>query len=105
MEKRLNAFIPRYITPIQTFSHEIGVVEIDSLPRDGLAFPNNVNFYVDHLNQLGLAALYQDGNQEVLFGNNPQIQTGVRVKTQYTLTSFGQRFVTACRGTTPPLDV
>jgi hypothetical protein len=42
-------------------------VETDTLPRDGLDFPDNVGFYFEHLNQLGLAGIFQVGNQVPLF--------------------------------------
>jgi hypothetical protein len=76
-------------------------IEVDAFPRDGLSFPNNISFYFDHLNQLGLAGIYQIGNQEALF--NGALQTGTRIRSQYTLTSFGRRFLQACTGTSVPL--
>jgi hypothetical protein len=38
-------------------------VEVDKLPREGLAFPDNIQFYFEHLNQLGVAGIFQIGNQ------------------------------------------
>lgn len=73
-------------------------VEVDSFPREGLSFPENIPFYFEHLSQLGLANIFQKGNQEPLFGDEPRVQLGVRVRCQYKLTDFGQRFVTACIG-------
>jgi hypothetical protein len=90
-----------YFAETNLFSNK-QTVESDALPREELAFPNNVDFYFAHLHQLGLAAMYQDGNQEILHGDDPRIQTGVRVKTRYTLTDFGQRFVKACIGPSVP---
>jgi hypothetical protein len=69
-------------------------IEIDSFPRQDLTFPENVNFYMEHLNQLGLAGVFQVGNQEPLYEANNQI--GVRVRSKYRLTDFGVRFVAAC---------
>jgi hypothetical protein len=43
--------------------------------------------YLQHLDKLGLAGLFQVGNQEVLFGGGKQ--AGVRVR-------FGEAFVPAC---------
>ena len=69
-------------------------VEKDDLPKDSLDFPENVQFYMDHLSSLGLADVYQKGNQEpIRMGNR---QTGVRVRCKYRLSELGQRFVTAC---------
>jgi Abortive infection alpha len=72
-------------------------VEVDDLPRDGLTFPENIPFYFQHLDKLGLAAILQQGNQEPIF-NSSRTQIGVRVRCKYTLTEFGQRFVRACVG-------
>jgi hypothetical protein len=71
-----------------------GNTEIDALPRDQLVFPNNVAFYMQHLNNLGLAGVFQVGNQEVLSSGGQQ--TGVRIRSQYRLTEFGASFVRAC---------
>ena len=71
-------------------------VEVDDLPREGLIFPENVSFYMQHLDKLGLAGVYQAGNQEPLFLPGTRNQIGVRVRSKYLLTSFGQAFVRAC---------
>jgi Abortive infection alpha len=72
-------------------------IEADALPRDGLAFPENVPFYFEHLNQLGLAGIFQQGNQEPLYDGPPITkQIGVRVRSNYRLTDFGRRFIKAC---------
>src|SRR6516165_8249097 len=41
-------------------------VEVDELPRTELSFPKNVPFYFEHLNQLGLAGIFQISKQEPL---------------------------------------
>jgi hypothetical protein len=72
-------------------------VEVDALPRKGLVFPENIPFYLEHLAQLGLAGIYQQGNQEALYDGPPATkQTGIRSRCQYMLTDFGGRFVQAC---------
>jgi hypothetical protein len=71
-------------------------IEQDGLPKGSLRFADNVPFYMEHLDKLGLAGVYQDGNQEPLFNSGPTIQTGIRIKSKYRLTSFGERFVRAC---------
>jgi hypothetical protein len=71
------------------------VIEVDALPTDNLVFPRKVSFYMQHLNQLGLAGIFQHGNQEPLFDGLKQ-QNGVRVFSKYRLTDFGQAFVQAC---------
>ena len=71
-------------------------VEVDELPRDGLVFPENVGFYMEHLDQLGLAGIYQEGNQEAIRDKGTSQQTGTKVNCLYQLKSFGHRFVQAC---------
>jgi hypothetical protein len=77
-------------------------VEVGQLPRDDLRFPENLSFYIEHLNQLGLAGIFQVGNQEPVWGPTPQfkdgiqIQLGVRSRSEYRLTDLGRRFVRAC---------
>jgi len=71
-------------------------VEVDRLPRDDLSFPENVPFYLEHLNQLGLAGIFQVGNQEPLFGGESKVQVGIRSRCEYRLTDLGKRFVRAC---------
>jgi hypothetical protein len=73
-------------------------IQVDALPRDGLTFPENVGFYLDHLHQLGLAGIFQQGNQEPLRDASGN-QNGVRVRSKYMLTDLGKRFVRACVGT------
>lgn len=50
-------------------------VEVDALPRDELVFPGNVPFYFQHLDKLGVAGIYQVGNQEPLRDQTGQIGT------------------------------
>lgn len=73
-------------------------IEVDRLPREGLIFADNIPFYFEHLNQLGLAGIFQDGNQECLYSDEPRVQNGIRARCHYRLTDFGQRFVIACVG-------
>lgn len=56
-------------------------VETDTLPRDELMFPSNVSLYFNHLDKLGLAGVFQQGNQEPLFAEADRgTQIGVRVR-------------------------
>jgi hypothetical protein len=68
----------------------------DELPKDGLRFAQNVPFYMEHLDKLGLAGIYQDGNQEPLPFSGATFQTGNRIRSLYRLTDFGKRFMEAC---------
>jgi hypothetical protein len=69
-------------------------VEVDNFPRSNIHFANNMPFYMQHLDKLGLAGIFQQGNQEPIFTNGKQ--NGVRVRSKYLLTDFGQAFVQAC---------
>ena len=72
-------------------------IEVDALPKDELTFPDNVSFYFDHLHQLGLAGIFQQGNQQTLHDGPPATkQIGIRASCKYQLTDFGNRFVKAC---------
>ena len=75
-------------------------IKIDELPRDGLVFPENVSFYMQHLNQLGLAGIFQKGNQQPIMAPTGE-QTGIRIIGRYELTELGERFVRACTSNEP----
>jgi Abortive infection alpha len=70
-------------------------IEKDDLQQSGLSFPENIPFYMEHLDHLGLAKIVQQGNQERL--HNAGRRTGVRVRCKYILTDTGKRFIKACR--------
>jgi hypothetical protein len=77
-------------------------IEVDDLPRDGLRFGGNVPLYMDHLHQLGLAGIFQEGNQIPITADKPgtsppvKTQIGVRANCQYRLTPWGEQFIRAC---------
>jgi hypothetical protein len=73
------------------------VIEVDELPRERLSFPSKIEFYFEHLSQLGLAGIFQESSEGV-YGGNPRVQTGTRSRSKYRLTNFGQQFVKACIG-------
>jgi len=60
-----------------------GDIEKDNFPRDNLTFPDNVLFYMSHLQQLGLAVL-TDHRQGPLYVES--VQSGVRIFYRYQLT-------------------
>ena len=76
----------------KTFSNQ--QIEQDGLPRTNLSFPDNIQFYFDHLNALGLAGIYEVRNQEPIIERGKQ--TGTRAFFEYQLSPLGQRFVSAC---------
>ena len=76
-------------------------IEIDELPREGLSFPENIEFYGQHLYALGITAFYDSKNQQPLYekdenGHN-RFQTGVRVFKELRFTDVGLKFMAAVR--------
>lgn len=67
----------------------------NEFPVSQLTFPQNFRTGMDHLYHLGLAAITQIGNQEIVSDANGQ-QTGVRIKNRIGLLVFGERFAQAC---------
>jgi hypothetical protein len=76
-----------------TFRNRTVEKDVLSLKAE-LDFPENLGFYIDHLNSHGLAGIYQQGDQEPIMAGGQQ--TGVRVRNKFRLSELGQRFVTAC---------
>ena len=72
------------------------VTELDEFPAHDLAFPTNLNFYIDHLFSLGLAGVYKDDEQPI---NTNGKQTGTRVLQSLRLTPMGVRFMEAVSAT------
>jgi hypothetical protein len=68
--------------------------EENKFPVEVLSFSENMDFYIDHLFQLGLTAIYQFKNQEPIF--TVDVQTGVRIFEELRLTPLGKRFMKAC---------
>ncbi|SOD40109.1 DUF4393 domain-containing protein [Nitrosovibrio sp. Nv4] len=68
----------------------------NEFPLDELMFPNNFEFYIDHLDSLNLAGIWQDGNQVAVMGGTPRRQTGVNIKSLICLESVGRMFVKTC---------
>lgn len=73
-------------------------IEIDEIPHDGLMFPENIEFYGQHLYALGITAFYDSANQEPLFGedeNGQRVQIGTRVFKELRFTDVGHKFMSA----------
>lgn len=74
-------------------------MEVDDIPREGLVFAENIEFYGQHLYALGITAFYDSANQQPLFdkdgnGDN-KTQTGVRVFKELRFTDVGLKFMAA----------
>ena len=67
-------------------------IELEEFPTTVLTFPSNFNFYIDHVHNLGLAALYKDDEHPI---NADGRQTGSRVFQSLRLTPMGERFMEA----------
>lgn len=74
-------------------------MEVDEIPREGLAFPDNIEFYGQHLYALGIAAFFEGANQQPLFDKNENgdngTQIGIRVFKEFRLTDVGLKFMAA----------
>ena len=88
--RQYSAFNPKKAT----FS-ERQIIE-NEFPTEKLIFPENFEVYMDHLYSLNLAGIWQEGNQEAIFGGKPSVQTGVNITSYATLSSFGRMFAQAC---------
>lgn len=70
-------------------------MEVDEIPREGLIFPENIEFYGQHLYALGVTAFYDSANQNPIFDKNGNTQTGVRVFKELRFTDIGLKFMAA----------
>lgn len=66
----------------------------NNFPLDKLLYPENFFMYMNHINSLHLAGIWQDGRQEADFKEGKQI--GVYIYSKTDLTEFGKMFVSAC---------
>lgn len=71
----------------------------DTFPVKQLVLPERLNFYINHLNSLGLAGLYdsQTATEYLREGPIERKQTGLRSTASYLLTDLGKDFITACQ--------
>ena len=65
----------------------------NKFPLDKLNSPENFFIYMNHLNSLNLAGIWQRGNQVPIYNNNTQ--TGVDIYNEIRLTEFGMLFAEA----------
>jgi len=70
-------------------------IEVDELPKEGLRFPENLEFYIEHLFQMGLAARYENAAQQPIYAEDKKTQTGIRIFQEYRLMDVGTRLVHA----------
>jgi hypothetical protein len=76
------------------------VIENESIPRDGLKFPENARLYIEHLYQLGLVEFSVTKSPEATMTGGKQ--TGSRTFGEHQLSRWGRQFVRACTSKTPP---
>lgn len=68
----------------------------NTFPLDRLCFPEHFFLYMDHLNSLNVAGIWQVGNQEPIMDAEKTNQTGTLIRSEITLTQFGRLFVSSC---------
>jgi hypothetical protein len=66
-------------------------IELEEFPLDRLRFPENLDFYINHLWTLGLAGSFEHRNQEPIFTGTAQRrrQVGSREFREYRITDLG----------------
>lgn len=83
----------KYFPATRTFGPR--ETERNEFPTDALAQPSLFFLYMDHLHHLGLAGVWQHGNQTPT-NDKSGAQTGTRIESRITLTQFGEMFCRAC---------
>lgn len=68
----------------------------NTFPLDKLYFPKHFFLYMDHLNSLNVAGIWQIGNQEPIMDAEKIKQKGTLIQSKITLTQFGRLFVSSC---------
>jgi len=93
-------FTQDFDSSARTFSNT--TMEIDEVPRDNLMFPENVEFYGQHLYALGITAFYDSARQKPLWNDGQdddatidynRVQVGVRIFKELRFTDVGQKFM------------
>jgi len=71
----------------------------DDSPADKLFLPTRLDFYINHLNILGLAGFYREASEAIYETTDPinRKQSGTRQQLSLRLTHLGKDFVTACK--------
>lgn len=103
LKREGRSFRQQFTQPYDRTSNRFGreKKEIDEIPREGLTFPENIEFYGQHLYALGITAFYDSENQQPLFDENSTSQVGVRVFKELRFTDVGLKFMAAVRGDRP----
>lgn len=78
-------------TDMKRFSNR--VIEVEVSATSVVAFPSNIDFYIDRLHHLGLASLYTDGSEPIHGPDKKQV--GTRQFQTLKLTPMGERFMEA----------
>jgi hypothetical protein len=72
-------------------------IETDEFPEKLVSHPDKLEFYMEHLQALGLAHIPKTQADEPLWSpGSPRVQSGVRVFAEYTLTPVGRSLAQAC---------
>lgn len=73
------------------------VVHSDDLPTASLQFPDNVDFYIEHLWSIGLAGRFKIEEAATFAPDDGHTQVGTSFVEEYRLTSMGSKFMAAVR--------
>lgn len=71
--------------------YDFEIVE-ETFPVTHLQYPENLDFYIDHLWSLGLAGLFKSDEKAIYAGGE---QSGTDIMNEYRLTELGSRFMKA----------
>jgi len=74
------------------------VIELDETPDQHLTFPENIGFYIQHLQALGVAEMFYADQKPVYDtdeGHVGRIQVGIRHFMEFRLTDVGRKFMAA----------
>lgn len=79
-------------------------IEVDEVPKENLVFPENIEFYGQHLYALGITAFYDSDRQKPIWDDGEddngsidynRVQVGVRVFKELRFTDVGRKFMAA----------
>lgn len=79
-------------------------MEIDEVPTENLMFPENIEFYGQHLYALGITAFYDSERQKPIWDDGKEddgsidynrVQVGIRIFKELRFTDIGRKFMAA----------
>ena len=97
-ELHQRTFIRRSYSPYNAQEDTFGSETLISneFPVNKLIFPQNYLVYLEHLHSLNIAGIWEQGNQEPVYGEDQGQQVGVNITSRAQLTKFGRLFARVC---------